>query len=366
MLQVKLSSVVNKSDNGKWTRARLRVAAHAVQFSGSLISGKLTESFRLIGCDMAYGSAKNHVQIHELSHSHTLEEEVARHQFERKRDRVQARRHMHHSKSHYVTSWQVNDPLMTRGDVSETFAFSKSGKACPMIGVRLMEEKPGWRSKADQRLTNCICFDSGIRRFGEKDINPVAETANILQVLQGMSTISRHMDYRTKVSSVTCPLVNAMSIIECGQGSTGKAHLGLCHASALRCAYNEDQDLFDDTNGGVNLAFIDPKRVSQHAPFASSPHDGDVYGRVETAQTLLRPRLLPWMTAHYFNPPNPSNQFDLGVTTWAITGGTGGLGSLVASYLSNVQRNIIILGRSGRMVRDGLIPKNTSLLVIQR
>jgi 3-oxoacyl-(acyl-carrier-protein) synthase/acyl carrier protein len=365
MLQVRLSSVVNKSDNGKKTTARLRVAAPAIQFSGNLISGKLSENFRLIGCEMAYGSANNHVRIHELSHSHTLEE-VAIHQFERKRDRVQAQRHRHHSRSHYVTSWQVIDPLMTRGDVSEGFKFSKPGKACSMIGVRLMEEKPGWRSKADQRLTNCIYFDSGIRRFGEKDINPVAETANILQALQGMSTISRHMGYRTKVSSVTTPLVNGMSIIQCGQGSTRKAHLGLCYASALRCAFNEDQELFDDTNGGVNLAFIDPKRGSQHALFASSPHDGDVYGRVETAHTLLRPRLLSWTIAHKSNPSNPSNQFDLGITTWAITGGTGGLGSLVASYLSNVQRNIIVLGRSGRMVADWLIPKCTSLLVIHR
>ena len=76
------------------------------------------------------------------------------------------------------------------------------------------------------------------------------------------------------------------------------------------------------------------------------------------------PRLLPCLAVP--KVPSIGGQFS-GGKRWALTGGVGALGLLTAAWLlQNGEREIALLGRSGRAVIPALLHSADGLITIQR
>lgn len=379
MLQMRCTTVGRKVNSKTRTRTRERtregVATQALLFSGNLISGVIgTEKVFLLGHEKACaGSVKdvnsNYVRIHgTVSHTQAPGEvdKLSGH-IERKRSNT----------SHYITSWQVHDPIMVKpvSKIPKIMAPS-----VPMI--QIMSDHRHGQVTNDQQAVDCrLRFDSDAGLEQNGCLNLVEKTASFLQTLQVMSDMSRSCissDQRTSIHSFSAPLLfNGVNAPGCREKLRWGSHFGFCYSSALRCAYNEDQDLFTRAEeGGVDFAFVHSNQPNPgDVPLASQGtygHDayyratGDFYGRVETAHTVLRPHLLLWVEQNSTPVTQPWSLSDARGTTWAITGGTGGLGSLVVSYLSKDSRNLLIIGRSGRLAQHESLPRCDALLIIHR
>ncbi len=218
----------------------------------------------------------------------------------------------------YVASWQAVQPQQA------AFASSPHRRASALIACR------SGRNGSHQRAAWLPHSRRGGLQAGE------AACFRAMQALQTAAATGAHTLSLTSVAAA-----EAASPAPLSSGSSAAAASSAALFAMLRCAANELPGVAFSA-GSLDAAAAGPS-LAGAAPWDASY---SCHGQQWSAGRLLAARLLPAAPSqHSTEPAAPAQQ-----QQWAVSGGTGSLGILVATWLQLRQAGrLLLLGRSGRL-----------------
>lgn len=171
--------------------------------------------------------------------------------------------------------------------------------------------------------------------------NPVQAATAGLELLQGASLLPGRSSIQL---TAACASATPTPVAPCPESDSG-----LSIAAMMHCAVNEKRDVLG------NVIYIDAQ--SALTPRRHPP--GGMYGRQQQGRAAFAPHLLPSIKARGQQPVG-GWAYKGQHGAWVVTGGTGALGSLAASWLArSCSSPVVLLGRTGRLAAgaasDGLL-----------
>jgi len=158
--------------------------------------------------------------------------------------------------------------------------------------------------------------------------HPTEGCSSGLQIMQGIANSS---------SSLNARLVGSCATAVAIPGANSRNASGYIHAAVMHCCANEIKNIHR------NVLYIDKNTAVYDVSTKTrkSNYENQIQGGALFSPLLLRARQPEFMSKQHAG---------LSMGAWAVTGGTGALGSLASQWmLTELGFSVVLLGRAGRL-----------------